>query len=131
MGVISLSGWDLGLAGSLVVLLALLNARLGMGQGRDILVAGVRTTIQLLLIGLVLKALFAASHWIWVLFIACAMVLIAGREVMVRQERRFSGWWGYGVGTLSMVVSSFAVTVAFSPALKLAAVSASPSTSDA
>jgi putative ABC transport system permease protein len=39
------------------------------------------------------------------------MLLIAGREVMVRQERRFTGWWGYAIGTVSMFLSSFAVTV--------------------
>jgi putative ABC transport system permease protein len=30
---------------------------------------------------------------------------------MVRQERRFRGWWGYAVGTFSMFVSSFVVTI--------------------
>jgi putative ABC transport system permease protein len=39
------------------------------------------------------------------------MLTVAGREVMVRQRRRFVGWWGFGVGTLSMFVSSFSVTV--------------------
>jgi putative ABC transport system permease protein len=39
------------------------------------------------------------------------MLTVAGREVMVRQQRCFVGWWGFGVGTLSMFVSSFAVTV--------------------
>ncbi len=40
------------------------------------------------------------------------MLLAAGREVMARQKRRLKGWWGFGVGTSSMFVSSFAVTVA-------------------
>jgi putative ABC transport system permease protein len=39
------------------------------------------------------------------------MLLIAGREVMARQQRRFGGLWGYGLGTLSMFVSSFTLTV--------------------
>jgi putative ABC transport system permease protein len=39
------------------------------------------------------------------------MLLVAGREVMARQERRFKGWWGYAVGTFSMFLSSFTVTV--------------------
>jgi putative ABC transport system permease protein len=39
------------------------------------------------------------------------MLLFAGREVMARQQRRFTGWWGYGLGTVAMFVSSFAVTV--------------------
>jgi putative ABC transport system permease protein len=28
-----------------------------------------------------------------------------------RQERRFAGWWGFGVGTMSMFLSSFSVTL--------------------
>ena len=39
------------------------------------------------------------------------MLLIAGREVMVRQKRRLTGWWGYGVGTGSMFLSTFCITV--------------------
>ena len=35
----------------------------------------------------------------------------AGREVMARQTRRFTGGWGFGLGTLSMFVSSFTVSV--------------------
>ena len=63
------------------------------------------------LIGLVLKVLFANAHLGWVSLIAVFMLLVAGREVMARQERRFTGWWGYAVGTFSMFLSSFTVTV--------------------
>jgi putative ABC transport system permease protein len=47
---------------------------------------------------------------IWVALLATVMLVVAGREVMVRQKRRFVGGWGFGVGTLSMFVSSFTVT---------------------
>ncbi len=108
---ITLSTFDLVSAGVLVVLLALLNWRLGLGETRTLLVAAVRTVVQLLLIGLVLKALFAASHWVWVSLLALFMLAVAGREVMVRQNRRFRGLWGYGIGTSSMFLSSFSVTI--------------------
>jgi putative ABC transport system permease protein len=67
--------------------------------------------VQLTLIGLVLKVLFANASLGWVTLMALVMLLIAGREVMMRQERRFRGWWGFAVGTGSMFLSSFAVTV--------------------
>jgi putative ABC transport system permease protein len=108
---ITLSTLDLAAACVLVLLLALLNWRLGLGETRTLLIAAARTIVQLLLIGLVLKALFAASHWIWVGLLALFMLAVAGREVMVRQHRRFRGWWGYGIGTSSMFLSSFSVTV--------------------
>jgi len=39
------------------------------------------------------------------------MLLVAGREVVARQGRRLQGWWAFGIGTGSMFVSSFSVTV--------------------
>jgi putative ABC transport system permease protein len=111
MGVIALSPWDLGLASLLVLLLAFISWRLQFGIGRGLLVSALRTTVQLTLIGFVLKLLFENATLLWVGLLAITMLLIAGREVMARQERRFIGWWGYGVGTLSMFISSFSVTL--------------------
>jgi len=85
--------------------------RLQTGISRQLIIAAARTAIQLSLIGLVLKVLFANVHLGWVTVMAVFMLLVAGREVMVRQERRFKGWWGYAVGTFSMFLSSFTVTV--------------------
>lgn len=111
MNVISLSPFDLSLAALLVLLLAGLSWRLQLAMERKLLIAATRTTVQLLLIGLVLKVLFDNAQWWWVSLMALIMLLVAGREVMARQQRRFSGWRGYGVGTSAMFVSSFTVTV--------------------
>ena len=108
---VTLNITDLVIAALLVLLLALLSQRQRAGISRQLLVAALRTAIQLTLIGLVLKTLFANAQLGWVTLLALVMLLIAGREVMVRQERRFTGWWGYTVGTVSMFLSSFAVTV--------------------
>ncbi len=109
MDMISISAFDLMLAASLVVLLAIMTASTGRGLARNMLIAAVRTTVQLLLIGLVLKTVFASSNFGWVMLIVMVMLLAAGREVMARQHRRFSGWWSYGMGVLSMFLSSFMV----------------------
>jgi putative ABC transport system permease protein len=111
MSLIILSPLDLSIAAFLVVVLAGLTARIGMGLSRSLLVAGVRTVVQLLLIGLVLKVLFDNAQLYWVAGLSLVMLAVAGYEVMARQGRRFSGWWGYGIGTSSMFVSAFAVTV--------------------
>ncbi|MCJ8501774.1 ABC transporter permease [Desulfatitalea alkaliphila] len=111
MNVIVLSPLDLGLAGALVIVLALISLRMGLHLERQLLLAALRTTVQLLLIGLVLKALFSQVHPGWVALMAGVMLLAAGREVVGRQKRRFTGLWGFGLGTLSMFVSSFAITV--------------------
>jgi putative ABC transport system permease protein len=108
---IVLSIADLAIAATLVLLLALLSLRMHPDLGRQLVFAALRTAIQLSLIGLVLKVLFENVSLLWVTLMASVMLLIAGREVMVRQERRFRGWWGYAVGTFSMFVSSFVVTI--------------------
>lgn len=109
--VIHLSVWDLVLASVLVIILAGISWRMRFGIERKLLWAALRTAVQLSLIGLVLKVLFENATVYWVALMATVMLLLAGREVMARQERRFAGWWGYGVGTLSMFISSFAVTI--------------------
>ncbi|MCG5515572.1 MULTISPECIES: iron export ABC transporter permease subunit FetB [unclassified Ectothiorhodospira] len=121
MEVIHLSPWDLSIATLLVMALALLTSRVGMGLSKGLLVAAARTVIQLLLIGLVLTTLFEHAALHWVALMALIMLLVAGREVMARQARRFRGWWGYGIGTLAMFTSAFtatilALTVIISPA---------------
>lgn len=108
---ILLSTWDLVLAAALVIGLALLSGRLQTGLRNQILVAAARTTVQLLLIGLVLKWLFETTHPALVGLLSLVMLGIAGREVTVRQGRRLTGWWSFGVGTFSMFLSSFAVTL--------------------
>lgn len=106
---IYLSYLDLVLAAILVLLLGLLSFRLERHLGRQIVIAAARTTVQLLLIGLVLKLLFAQSHWFWVMLMAAVMWLLAGREVQARQQYRLGRGWGYGIGTLSMFSSSLVV----------------------
>jgi len=108
---IQLTSLDLGIAAALVLLLAALSMRLHSDISRQLVIAAVRTAAQLTLIGLVLKALFANVSLVWVGLMALVMLLIAGREVMQRQERRFRGWRGYAFGTSSMFLSSFAVAV--------------------
>ena len=111
MNIIMLSPFDLSMAAVLVLMLALASLILKLDLASQIIIAAVRTVIQLLLIGLVLKALFAQVNLLFDSALSVFMLLIAGREVMARQKRRFGGLWGYGLGTLSMFISSFTLTV--------------------
>ena len=105
MEVIDLAWWKLGLAALLVLALAA-TAYLGrLGITRSLLVAAIRTVIQLALIGLVLEALFASSAFYWIALLAAVMLLVAGREVVARQGRRLKGGWAFGIGTGAMVAS--------------------------
>ncbi len=66
MDVIELSWWQLALAALMVVALAACTAAMRLGMSRSLLVAALRTVIQLALVGLVLEALFAAERLVWV-----------------------------------------------------------------
>lgn len=111
MTLIPLGPFDLALAAVLVLLLAALSWRLRLGVQRRILIAAARSTVQLVLLGLVLKVLFDTTDPLLIALLALTMFSVAGWEVMARQQRRFRGPWGYGIGALSMFLSSFSITV--------------------
>ncbi len=111
MQVIELGWLDLSIGALLVVALATTTYATRLGLERDLLIAAVRTVLQLALIGFVLETLFAFAALHWVALMALAMLLIAGREVMARQKRRLVGGWAFGIGTVSMFISSFTVTI--------------------
>jgi putative ABC transport system permease protein len=110
-GYIPLSTLDLVLAAVFLLLNAGFSIWLRLGLERQLLVAALRMIVQLLMVGLVLKAVFAvASPWV-TLLIAVIMVAFAGREIRARQERRLTGVWGYGLGATSMLIAGALVTV--------------------
>ena len=109
--IIQLSPLDLSFAALLIVALALMSWRLTLGLEKRILISAARTVVQLLLIGVVLKALFASAQFGGVLLMALVMLLAAGYEASSRQKFRLKGAWGFGVGTGAMFLSAFTVTV--------------------
>lgn len=110
MGVKPLSPFDLSLAAILLILLGLLSWRLQLGLGRQLAIAAARTTVQLLLIGQILRLLFDFVHPGYILLLALVMLTVAGREVMIRQSRPLRGYHGWLIGASAMALSSFSVT---------------------
>jgi putative ABC transport system permease protein len=109
MGVKPLSPFDLSLAAVLVLALGILSWRLRLGLEKRLAISALRTTVQLLFIGQVLRILFTHANFLFVFTISMVMLLVAGREVVARQHRRIRGFQGWLLGTGSMFVSSFAV----------------------
>ena len=110
MGVKPLSPLDLTLAATLVLLLGIFSWRMRLGLEKRLAVSALRTTIQLLFIGQVLRVLFSNAGFLFVFAISMVMLTVAGREVIARQHRKIRGFQGWLLGTGSMFVSSFAVT---------------------
>ncbi len=111
MTIIDLSPLQLSFAFILVIILSICAFAAQLGITRKLLVAAIRTIVQLSLIGLVLEALFSTSSPIWISLMALAMLLIAGREVTARQKRRLTSGWSFAIGSTSMFVSSFTVAI--------------------
>lgn len=110
-GYIRLDYGDLALASILVLIDASLSILLHLNIHRSLLLAAARMVVQLTLIGFVLTALFAVMSPVWTGLAVLAMILFAGQEIMQRQERQFSGWWSFGLGTGCMMMASALVTV--------------------
>jgi putative ABC transport system permease protein len=103
MSYVELSILDLALAALLLVINGVISLVFGLRLERSLAIAALRMAIQLAAVGLVLKFVFAQTAPAWTLLIALAMVLVAGWELMQRQERRFAGWWAYGLGNLTLL----------------------------
>ncbi len=111
MKLILLTPLDLSIAALLVLGLAGISWRLRLGVERQLLLSALRSIVQLTLLGLVLKVLFAQSHPLFIAALCLLMLAAASYEVMARQKRRFRGVRAVGIGTLSMFLSSFSITV--------------------
>ncbi|WP_456389879.1 ABC transporter permease [Profundibacter sp.] len=110
-GYISLTYSDLLLASVFLVINGALSIWLHLGLERKLAVAAFRMTVQLILVGMLLKSLFSIlSPWL-TLLVAVIMLLFAGREIWARQEHRLHGVWGYGLGTGAMAFAGAGITV--------------------
>ncbi len=108
---IQLTAPDLMLAALLILALVGLTARMKLAIGVQLTIAAVRTTVQLLLIGLVLKSIFSNAELHWVVLMSTVMLAVAAWEILARQKRKLRGWWGFGISAFSMFISSFLITV--------------------
>jgi putative ABC transport system permease protein len=111
MAVVDLSLFDLLLAAALLLINGGVSLGLSLGLERQLLIAAVRMTVQLLLVGLILKTLFALTSPGWTALVALVMALFAGHEILARQERPLQGLWSYGLGALTMTFAATIVTL--------------------
>jgi len=110
-GYVSLTYLDLVLASSFLVLNGALSLWLKLGLERKLAIAAARMIVQLLLVGLLLKSLFAVVSPLLTALVAIAMIILAGREVWARQDRKLAGIWGFSLGTGAMMFSGVTITV--------------------
>lgn len=117
---IPLHATDLAIAALLVLLDGALSVALGLGLHKQLAVAAFRMVVQLLLIGVVLRAVFALASPPVTLLVLLVMVGIAAREVAVRPEQRLVRFGNYAVGAsavaaATLLTSILALTTALRP----------------
>ncbi|MFN3869445.1 MAG: ABC transporter permease [Hyphomicrobiaceae bacterium] len=113
MSYVALDLVDLALAAALILINAGISIAFRLGIEKALAIAAMRMVVQLALIGLVLKWIFAATNPLWTLLLTAIMVTVAGIEVVSRQERRIAGFASYGLGTGTLLfVGTFATLFA-------------------
>lgn len=108
---IALDYSDIALAASLLIINAGASIVFRLGLGRRLLVAATRMVAQLLMVGLVLKVLFADQSPALTAVVVMVMIGFAGYEIYGRLTRRLAGGWTYGIGAGSMTFAGIAVTI--------------------
>ena len=110
IGALPLGPLDLLLASALVLIAGLVSVGLGLGLGSRLLVASVRTVVQLLLIGWILEFIFGIDHPGPLLLVATVMVVFAGRAAVQRADRTIRG--GTWLAILTLVLTGLSTTLA-------------------
>ncbi|WP_426114610.1 ABC transporter permease [Massilia sp. PWRC2] len=107
MSAVELGAVDLAIAASLIVLDAIISLAFGLRLHRQLLVAALRMVIQLLLVGLLLRWLFASDSAALTLAAIGLMMAATVREVAARPRQRLQRW---GNARIAAVVVSAAST---------------------
>ncbi len=109
-GYVELTYWQVALAALLIVINAAISLALRLRMEKSLLIASLRTVVQLILVGLVLEWVFRLDRWYVVMGLGCLMTLIAGLTAASRNERRYPGIW---LNTIVSVWASAWIVTAF------------------
>jgi putative ABC transport system permease protein len=102
---LELSLVDVGIAAVLVILAGVISLLMRLKLEVRLGIAAVRTVIQLLLVGYILRWVFAIDNYLLVLGVAVIMVALASRAAVARPRFKFSGVTIFAF--LSLVTSGF------------------------
>jgi putative ABC transport system permease protein len=116
---ILLTPQDLAVAALLIVVDGALSLMLGLQFHRQIAVATIRLVVQLLLVGYVLRAVFALGSPSITLLIILLMVLVASREIGARPERRIARFGNYAIaGAVATAATGLTAALALTTAIR-------------
>ncbi|TCJ98951.1 putative ABC transport system permease protein [Volucribacter psittacicida] len=87
----NISAWDLAIASILVCISLFISTLLRLGLTKQIIIAALRTVIQLSAIGMILKYIFATDDPQWIMVIVLIMTLVAGFSAGGRSRYHYQG----------------------------------------
>jgi len=111
MNPILLTPGDIAIGATLIVLDGILSLVLRLDLHRQLAVATVRLVLQLVLIGFILRLVFAIASPLVTLAVVLVMVAIAGREVAARPEQRLGRFGNYAVGASAVAIATFLTAI--------------------
>ena len=116
MNYLEISFWHVGFAAFLILINGAISVALSLKLEKTLLIASIRTVVQLLLVGLVLEWVFQFDRWYVVVGLGCVMTLIAGYTAATRGKRRYSGIWLNFIVSIwasAWLVTAFALFIVF------------------
>jgi len=111
MNPILLTPFDVAIAAVLIVLDGVLSLLLRLDLHTQLAWAAARLVVQLVLIGFVLRLVFAIASPLVTLAVILVMVSIAGREVAARPEQRLGRFGNYAVGASAVAIATFLTAI--------------------
>lgn len=116
MSYLELSFWQVALAALLILVNGAISVVLSLKMEKTLLIASIRTVVQLLMVGLVLDWVFRVDRWYVVLLLGCVMSLIAGVTAATRGKRSYAGILLNCVCSIwisAWIVTAFALLIVF------------------
>ncbi len=112
MTTLPLNFWQLTIASGLMLACGVLSVALRLGLEKSLLIGTLRTVVQLLLIGSILKWVFAINSAPLLLLVMTFMIAIAAQTAAARAHRFFPGtlWRSFAALGLSSLITTFIVT---------------------
>ena len=102
---------DLAIAASLLLIDGGLSIWLRLGLERQLAIAAMRMVLQLVAVGLILRAVFAFANPGITFCVIFVMVAIASREVAARPEQRLTRFGNIVVGASSVALATFLTAI--------------------
>lgn len=115
---VQLDWTDMALVSACLLINVALSFHYGLGIHKSLVIAGLRTILQLTLVGIILDKIFQVDHPWLVLGIMIVMVILAGSTIANRARHSFPGRWLTAVGSIAFpafLMVSYGVFIIIQP----------------